>query len=244
MSDNIKMPKDPRLLEKTVGYFFRNRALLQTALTHSSYTNELRSKGVESRCNERLEFLGDSVLSVIVSRFLFQEFDSRQEGDLTKIRAAVVCEKALAKYAAKISLGEYLLLGHGEDKNDGRHRPSITADAFEALLGAFYLDSGYDCDKIEKFLLPFVKEEIADSGEDASFMDYKTALQQIVQQANGEKLRYVLVGESGPDHDKSFQVEARLNSNVIGHGTGNTKRAAEQNAAKEALELFGTVQQK
>lgn len=244
MSDNIKMPKDPRLLEKTVGYYFRNRALLQTALTHSSYTNELRSKGVESRCNERLEFLGDSVLSVIVSRFLFQEFDSRQEGDLTKIRAAVVCEKALAKYAAKISLGEYLLLGHGEDKNDGRHRPSITADAFEALLGAFYLDSGYDCDKIEKFLLPFVKEEIADSGEDASFMDYKTALQQIVQQANGEKLRYVLVGESGPDHDKSFQVEARLNSNVIGHGTGNTKRAAEQNAAREALELFGSAQQK
>ncbi|MBS5724712.1 MAG: ribonuclease III [Clostridiales bacterium] len=238
------MPKDPRLLEKTVGYYFRNRALLQTALTHSSYTNELRSKGVESRCNERLEFLGDSVLSVIVSRFLFQEFDSRQEGDLTKIRAAVVCEKALAKYAAKISLGEYLLLGHGEDKNDGRHRPSITADAFEALLGAFYLDSGYDCDKIEKFLLPFVKEEIADSGEDASFMDYKTALQQIVQQANGEKLRYVLVGESGPDHDKSFQVEARLNSNVIGHGTGNTKRAAEQNAAREALELFGSAQQK
>ena len=239
MSDTGNTPRDPRLLEKTVGYYFHDRALLQTALTHSSYTNELRSKGIDSRCNERLEFLGDSVLSVIVSRFLFQEYASRQEGDLTKIRAAVVCEKALAKYAAKISLGEYLLLGHGEDKNDGRHRPSITADAFEALLGAFYLDSGYDCDKIETFLLPFVKEEIADMGEDASFVDYKTALQQIVQQANGERLRYVLVGESGPDHDKSFQVEARLNSNVIGRGTGNTKRAAEQNAAREALALFG-----
>lgn len=239
MSDTGSTPRDPRLLEKTVGYYFHDRALLQTALTHSSYTNELRSKGIDSRCNERLEFLGDSVLSVIVSRFLFQEYASRQEGDLTKIRAAVVCEKALAKYAAKISLGEYLLLGHGEDKNDGRHRPSITADAFEALLGAFYLDSGYDCDKIENFLLPFVKEEIADMGEDASFVDYKTALQQIVQQANGERLRYVLVGESGPDHDKSFQVEARLNSNVIGRGTGNTKRAAEQNAAREALALFG-----
>ncbi len=244
MSETTKLPRDPRLLEKTIGYYFRDRNLLQTALTHSSYTNELRSKGVDSQCNERLEFLGDSVLSVIVSRYLFTEFASRQEGDLTKIRAAVVCEKALAKYSAKISLGDYLLLGHGENKNDGRHRPSITADAFEAMLGAFYLDSGYDCDKIEKFLLPFVKEEIAYTGEEASFIDYKTALQQIVQQANGEKLRYVLVGESGPDHDKSFQVEARLNSNVIGHGVGNTKRAAEQSAAKEALALFGDSQQK
>lgn len=244
MSENVKLPLNPGLLEKTIGYTFHNKELLQTALTHSSYTNELRSKGVDSQCNERLEFLGDSVLSVIVSRFLFGEFASRQEGDLTKIRAAVVCEKALAKYAAKISLGSYLLLGHGEDKNDGRHRPSITADAFEALLGAFYIDSGYDCDKIAVFLLPFVQEEIAFSGEDASFIDYKTALQQIVQQASGEKLRYVLVGESGPDHDKVFQVEARLNSNVIGHGSGNTKRAAEQNAAKEALALFGNPEQK
>lgn len=240
MVENHKLPKDPRLLEKQMGYYFRNRELLMTALTHSSYTNELRSKGGDSQCNERLEFLGDSVLSVIVSRFLFSEFASRQEGDLTKIRAAVVCERALAKYSAKIGLGDYLLLGHGEEKNDGRRRPSITADAFEALLGAYYIDSGYDADRIAVFLLPFVKEEIADIGEKASFVDYKTALQQIVQQAGGEKLRYVLVGESGPDHDKSFQVEARLNSNVIGHGTGNTKRAAEQNAAKEALQLFGS----
>ena len=240
MSENSVLPLEQSELEKSLGYSFRNKDLLTEALTHSSYINEKHPKTQGSeRCNERLEFLGDSVLSIIVSRYIFFEYSSRQEGDLTKIRAAVVCEKALAKYAKKISLGEYLLLGHGEDKAGGRQRPSITSDAFEAVLGAFYIDSGFDSDKVEDFLLPFVKDEIEYIRKSDTFIDYKTALQQIVQQAEGERLEYVLCGESGPDHDKTFEVEARLNSNVIGHGRGSSKRHAEQMAAKEALTLFG-----
>lgn len=157
---------------------------------------------------------------------------------MTKIRAAVVCERALAKYAAKIGLGNYLYLGHGEDINHGRERASITSDAFEAVLAAMYIDSG-SLDTVRNFLLPFVKEEIESIREKSSFMDYKTALQQIVQQVEGEILEYVLVGESGPDHCKTFDMEARLNSNVIGRGSAHSKREAEQLAAKEALVLFG-----
>lgn len=233
-----KYPLSQSLLEKKLGYTFKDPSLLQSALYHSSYANELKSKGVAVQCNERLEFFGDSVLSLIVSDYLYFRYVANQEGDMTKIRAAVVCERALAKYAAKISLGSYLYLGHGEDINHGRERASITSDAFEAVLAAMYIDSG-SLDTVRDFLLPFVKEEIEAIQEKSSFMDYKTALQQIVQQVEGEILEYVLVGESGPDHCKTFDMEARLNSNVIGRGSAHSKREAEQLAAKEALVLFG-----
>ena len=233
-----KYPLPQNLLEKKLGYTFKDPSLLQSALYHSSYANELKSKGVTVQCNERLEFFGDSVLSLIVGDYLYFRYVANQEGDMTKIRAAVVCERALAKYAAKIGLGNYLYLGHGEDINHGRERASITSDAFEAVLAAMYIDSG-SLDTVRNFLLPFVKEEIESIREKSSFMDYKTALQQIVQQVEGEILEYVLVGESGPDHCKTFDMEARLNSNVIGRGSAHSKREAEQLAAKEALVLFG-----
>ncbi len=226
-------------LEKKIGYEFRNKEILRCALTHSSYSNELKSKGKKIECNERLEFLGDSVLSTAVSEYLYSEYTQNQEGDLTKIRAAVVCERALAKYSAKIGLGEYMYLGHGEAMNNGRHRASITADAFEALLASMYLDSGYDMGVIRPFVLPFIIEEIEFISKNSTFIDYKTMLQQIVQQSEGEKLEYILVGEEGPDHSKTFTVEARLNGDVIGSGKAHSKREAEQAAAKVALVLFG-----
>lgn len=237
--ETSKYPLNYELLERTIGYTFQNKELLETALTHSSKSNELRNKGVSSECNERLEFLGDSVLSIVVSQYIYTKYSSEQEGTLTKIRSSVVCEKALAKYAEKIHLGDYLYLGHGEEKNGGRSLPSITSDAFEALIAAIFLDCGQSTEKLRGFILPFVIDEIDNINKKSSFVDHKTALQQIIQQVEGEKLQYILVGESGPDHNKTFEVEARLNSNLIGRGKGSTKREAEQNAAKEALVLFG-----
>lgn len=236
------LPLCSDLLEKRIGYTFKNKELLKLALQHSSYANELKSKGTRLDCNERLEFFGDSVLSLIVSDYLYFRYSSNQEGDLTKIRAAVVCEKALAKYAAQIGLGDFLRLGHGEEINHGRERASITSDAFEAVLAAMYIDSG-SLDTVRTFLLPLVTEEIESIRETSSFVDYKTTLQQIVQQVEGELLEYVLVGEHGPDHCKVFDIEARLNSNVIGRGSARSKREAEQLAAKEALVLFGEREQ-
>ena len=234
------MPKEISALEERIGYKFKNQELIKTALTHSSYSNELRAKKISINCNERLEFLGDSVLSIIVSEYLFIENKYLPEGELTKLRAELVCEKALSKYALEIGLGEYMFLGNGEEKNNGRHRRSIIADAFEALLAAIYLDSDNDKATVAGFLLPFVKAEVGEiSSEGRNITDYKTSLQQFVQQTEGDFLEYVVVGESGPDHMKTFEVEARLNSNVIGKGKGRSKREAEQNAAKQALELFG-----
>lgn len=238
-NSRITAPFDPAELEEKLGYKFKNRNLLMTALSHSSYSNELKARGVQVKCNERLEFLGDSVLSIVTSEHLFENFPLLPEGELTKIRAAVVCEKALHKYSQKIGLGDYLLLGHGEEHTNGRSRPSILADAFEAVLAAIYLDCDGNLDRVKTYLLPFVCEEIDEVVSRASSTDNKTKLQQIVQMAEGEVLEYVLVGESGPDHNKTFEVEARLNSNVIGRGKGHSKREAEQLAAKEALSLFG-----
>lgn len=229
-------------LEEKIGYTFRNREYIKVALTHSSYSNEMKTKGESVAFNERLEFLGDSVLSIVVSSYIFEKYKNKQEGDLTKIRAAVVCEKALSKFASEIELGEYMLLGHGEAMSGGRNRPSVTADAFEALLAAIYLDSGEKFGNVEKFLMPFVEREIELIAGSGLIIDYKTKLQQLVQQESGEILVYALVGESGPDHDKVFDVEARLNSNVIGKGTGKSKRDAEQKAAREALILFGEIE--
>ncbi len=238
--ETAALPRSCEKLERKIGYVFQNKNLLKLALTHSSYANELKAKGMRHECNERLEFFGDSILSLIVSDYLFNRYVSNQEGDLTKIRAAVVCEKALARYALKIQLGDYLYLGHGEDINHGRERASITSDAFEAMLAAMYIDSG-SLETVRSFLLPYIIKEIDTVRETSSFVDYKTMLQQIVQQVEGEVLEYVLVGESGPDHRKTFEIEARLNSNVIGRGTAASKRAAEQLAAKQALVLFGEV---
>lgn len=237
MNDQINSMKK---LEQIIGYKYNNIDLLREALTHSSYSHEMAARHIKRNCNERLEFLGDSVLSIITSEYLFSHFADKPEGDLTKIRAELVCERACAKYSNQIGLGDYLLLGNGEEKCNGRTRPSTIADAFEALLASMYLDSGMNKDRVKQFLLPFIEGEIKELevGKVTSG-DFKTALQQFVQQTEGDFLEYITVGESGPDHMKTFEVEARLNSNVIGKGIGRSKREAEQNAARAALELFG-----
>ena len=226
-------------LEGRIGYSFKDKMILKKALTHSSYSNESGAKNHHILCNERLEFLGDSVLSLITRKYIYSKYPDFPEGELTRMRAEVVCERALSGYAEKISLGQYLLLGIGEEKNNGRNRRSILADAFEALLAAIYIDAaeaGYAT--VESFLLPFIVEEISNLKSVGFSADAKTLLQQFVQQAEGDFLEYEVVKSSGPDHMKTFEVEARLNSNVIGRGVGRSKREAEQNAAKEALKLF------
>lgn len=231
------MPRPIKELEARIGYVFKNKRLIERALTHSSYANESRSKGHDTQDYERMEYLGDSVLSLVTSEYLFYNHPEMPEGELSKVRAAAVCEKSLHEFALSIDLGSYLLLGHGEDLNGGRARPSILADVFEAILAAIHLDSGIP--EVKKFLLPYIDRKIKQIIEDGSSKDYKTLLQQIVQQEQGEILQYVTVGESGPSHQRIFDVEAHLNSNVIGRGRGSSKREAEQMAAKEALTLFG-----
>lgn len=226
-------------LEKKINYTFKNQSILEEALTHSSYSNELNQKHIIKNCNERLEFLGDSVLSIIVSEFLFAEYTSEAEGKLTNRRRELVCEKALARYANSIDLGSFLMLGKGEDKTGGRDNKSILADAFEALLAAMYLDAGENGKKVvSDFLMPFIKQEIEEFSISGETVDYKTMLQQFTQQSDGELPEYVEISQSGPDHMKRFEVEVKLSNNVIGRGVGKTKKAAEQNAAAEACRLF------
>ena len=235
---------DIEALEAKIGYSFSDRSFLTEALTHSSYANELKAKKQTMQCNERLEFLGDSVLSVVVSEYLFDRFATLPEGDLTQTRAMLVQSASLASYSREIGLGDYLYLGHGEEKNNGRERQSTLENAFEALVAAIYLDAGEDkgFEAVRGFVLPIIKRFLADNSEKAKRIDAKTELQQLIQQAEGDFLEYIVVGESGPDHKKEFEVVARLNSNVIGRGKGRSKREAEQNAAKEALILFGTLE--
>ena len=220
-------------LEDKIGYQFKNKNLLLQALTHSSYANEGKKHG---RNNERLEFLGDSVLSVIVAKHLFLKYKDIPEGELTKLRASLVCEKALDVFAQQLGLGEYLRLGKGEEMTGGRNRPSILADAFVAVIAALYLDGGYQA--AQKFVLSFIPENL-DVKSANQLADYKTTLQEIIQQNREEKIEYVLADEKGPDHAKVFTAEVLLNSNVIGVGEGSSKKQAEQNAAKEALKLMG-----
>lgn len=236
---NNTEPHDFSVLEQNINYTFRNKSLLEMAMTHSSRSNELHSKypKLKTECNERLEFFGDSILSLVVSEYLYKSYPELPEGDLSKIRAGTVCEKTLARFAHAIDLGNSLLLGHGEERTNGRERPSILSDAFEALLAAMYLDGGIDA--VKAFLRPVVIPEIKQIIQSGNIKDFKTSLQQIVQQEHGEILEYKLVAETGPAHCKTFEVEACLNSNVIGRGKGQSKREAEQNAAKEALQLFG-----
>lgn len=219
--------------EKIIGYTFGNKQLITQALTHSSYANERK---LQNGSNERLEFLGDSVLSIVVSEYLYKHLTGVAEGELTKLRASLVCEKSLHIFAKQISLGDYLLLGKGEENTGGRERPSILADAFEAVIAAIYLDGGMDAAR--KHILRFIPDDLENGGKRA-FSDFKTVLQEVVQKNPEEKVEYVLIGEEGPDHNKRFVVEVMLNSQVIGKGKGRSKKEAEQLAAKEALELMG-----
>lgn len=218
--------------EKLIGYEFRDKSLLETALTHSSYANEHKVKSYE-----RLEFLGDAILDFVAGEYLFEKFPSLPEGELTKNRAALVCERSLCGFSRSLQVGSFLRLSHGEINSGGRDRDSILADVFESTTAAIYLDSG-SMAEAEKFILRFLAPA-AKAQNVRPFKDYKTTLQEIVQQNPEEHLEYVLVGESGPDHDKHFVAEVHLNSNVIGRGGGHSKKEAEQQAAREALELMG-----
>lgn len=219
--------------EEIIDYRFKNKKLIEQALSHSSYANERKRP---NGSNERLEFLGDSVLSIVVSDYLYKHLTSVAEGELTKLRASLVCEKSLHVFAKEIDLGEYLLLGKGEENTGGRERPSILADAFEAVIAAIYLDGGMEA--AAKHILRFIPKDVEHCRKPV-FSDFKTVLQEVVQKNPEEKVEYVLIGEEGPDHNKRFVVEVCLNSQVIGKGKGRSKKEAEQLAAKEALELMG-----
>lgn len=233
-------------LQERIGHRFGNVSYLERAITHSSYSNETGARNHHLLCNERLEFLGDSVLSLVVSNYLYTHFSEYPEGTLTRIRSAVVCEAALASFAEKIGLGEFLLLGRGEAQNGGAEKPAILADAFEALLAAIYLDAGAEdgMQSVASFLLPLVKSAIDALPEMGDVrIDSKSRLQEFIQQDREQKevLEYRLVGESGPDHNKTFTVDLYLGANCIGSGKGHSKKAAEQAAAKAALSLFGLI---
>ena len=216
-------------LEAAIGYRFSNITLVQNALTHSSYANERWHDSLRS--NERLEFLGDSILGMVVAEHLYKNFPTRPEGELTRMRADMVCESSLAAVAEKISLGGHLLLGHGEERFGGRTRASILADAVESLIAATFLDGGMEAARrfIERFILTYVPVKKLHN------VDYKTSLQELVQQKKDQTIAYTLTGESGPDHDKQFQVEVSLNGTVIGMGVGTSKKRAEQDAARVAI---------
>ena len=217
-------------LEMELGYQFRDITLLQNALTHSSYANEYWHDSLKS--NERLEFLGDSILGMVVAEYLYRTFSDRPEGELTRMRADMVCEKALAAIASRVHLGQFLLLGRGEEQSGGRKRDSILADAVESVIAATFLDGGMDAARklIEQFVLCNVPKNQLNN------IDYKTTLQEQVQKKKDQILSYTLVGESGPDHDKRFVVAVSLNGEEIGRGKGSSKKRAEQDAARVALE--------
>ncbi len=226
-------------LSKSIGYTFRNIVLLENALTHSSYANEQRARGISYPSNERLEFFGDAVLQLLISEHLYETLVGKSEGVLTKMRQHLVCEKTLSRIAASINLGEYLNVGHGEELTDCRRRPKVLADALEALIAAIYLDS-------DSFAVKGSKEVILDLFADeinnckmTNNGDYKTTLQQLVEKDGSATLAYEVVAEKGPEHEKTFTVVVKVNNNVVGEGTATTKKDAEQQAARIALALFG-----
>lgn len=212
--------------EEKLGYSFKDKSLLELALTHSSFANENKLK----KNNERFEFLGDSVLGFVTAEYLFTEFKNRPEGEMTKLRAAVVCEKSLFKFAEQIDLGKYILLGRGEDGTGGRNRPSVVSDAFEAIIAAIYIDGGMEA--VRPYILRFIKDAVK---RETSFKDNKSLLQEEIQKVKGNTLVYEEVGEEGPDHDKTFVFRVKLNGEIIGEGKGKSKKEAEQNAAGNAL---------
>ena len=222
------MKKNLKELEKKIGYEFQDFSLLEQAMMHSSYTNE---KHLEKyHCNERLEFLGDAVLELVSSEFLFLESPKVSEGKLTKTRASMVCEPSLAFCAREIELGSYLLLGKGEEATGGRQRPSVTSDAMEALIGAIYLDGGFT--NAKEFIHKFILSDLEDK---KLFFDSKTILQEIVQAKGKEAVNYRLTGEDGPDHNKVFSVNAEIGGVSYGSGKGRSKKGAEQEAAYRAI---------
>ena len=222
------MNRDLRELEQETGYIFRDRDLFKQALTHSSYANEHRLSKAD--CNERLEFLGDAVLELVCSDYLYRNYGDKPEGEMTKLRASIVCEPTLALCAEELKLGEYLLLGRGEEATGGRGRASVVSDAMEALIGAIYLDGGFASAK--EFIHGFVLNDIEHK---QLFYDSKTILQEMVQAEDGGELSYELLREEGPDHNKRFEVRALVGDKEVGRGTGRTKKAAEAMAAYRAI---------
>lgn len=222
-------------LEQRLEIVFQNTSLLKSAFTHSSYVNEHPKDQLED--NERLEFLGDAVLELGVSQFLYLHNEHMPEGELTKLRAAIVCEASLVNFARDLHFEDYILLGHGEEQSGGRDRPALLADAFEAFLGALYLDQGYDATIhfMEKHVFPKIR-----SGVFSHEIDYKSQLQELVQQYQKHKIDYRIVDEKGPSHDREFVSEVCVQGRVEGEGTGRTKKEAEQRAAKRALDAYMT----
>jgi len=220
------------MLEKRIGYTFKNRELLKTALTHKSY-NE---KGKKLINNERLEFLGDSILGFTAAEYLYEHYKNLPEGELTKIRSLVVCEKALFKIAMSIGLGEYLFIGRGEEQSNGRRRPSILSDATEALFAAIYLDGGIE--EAKRVILSYLEEEVEEVIKGGDFRDFKTLLQEITQKDEGKAPEYTLIGEEGPDHNKVFTVRVSLEGKELAKGSGRTKKEAEKQAAKKAVAIL------
>ena len=216
-------------IEKEIGYEFKNKELLKTALTHTSYAYE---KHINS--NEKLEFLGDSILEFLSSRYLYENYPNLREGEMTKVRATVVCEKSLYKIASKHNFGKYLYLGKSEKINGGNKRPAILADSVEAVIAAMYLDGGLEI--VDNFIIKNLKEEIEQASTHVGDKDYKTVLQEKLQEGGDVKIEYEITKESGPDHDKSFEAQVRFNGKVLAKGSGKSKKGAEMQAAKKALE--------
>lgn len=236
----MALGKDVVELQNKISYSFADLSYLDAALTHSSYTNEMRSRGIKAVSNERLEFLGDAVLQLVISEELYSSYSGHREGSLTKMRQQLVCEKTLAKIARAIDLGEYINLGNGEEYSDCRSRPKILADALEALIAAVYLDSvaqGKDC--YRRVVLSLFESELKSPSRVRT--DYKTKLQQLAEQDGSCVLEYRVISEEGPEHDKRFNVAAYMNNNLVGMGVGRTKKLAEMQAAKVALKLFGVM---
>lgn len=223
--------------QKIIQYEFQDVNLLKNALTHSSYINE--GKPRETGNNERLEFLGDAILDAVISDYLYSRLENMEEGELTKLRAVIVCERSLAVCGAKISIGSYLRLGKGEENSGGRKRGSILADATEAVIGAIFLDGGWDA--VSKFVIRLFSALIEDALSGKLHMDYKTEIQEKLQSHGETEIGYVIEREEGPDHDKTFYANLILRGNVIGSGSGRSKKEAEQQAAKQALERGGTI---
>lgn len=228
ISENMSKLKD---LEGEIGYTFREPGNLVLALTHSSYANEKKAAGLKS--NERLEFLGDSVLNIVTSDYIYRNYPELPEGEMTRTRAAVVCEASLTRCAEKIRLGEYLFLGKGEENTGGRTRSSILSDAFEALIGAVYIDGGIS--DARGFILRYMEDIYQDIDRQNVFRDYKTMFQEIIQKQSDQKISYRILDERGPDHDKTFTAQVLVGNEPYGEGTGRSKKEAEQNAAKDAI---------
>lgn len=225
-------------LEQRIGYAFTNRDILKEALTHSSYANERRHE--DRRNNERLEFLGDSVLGIVISDHLFQTYPNLPEGELTKIRSKVVCETTLGECSRKLGLGTFMFFGKGEEMTGGRDRTSILADAFEAMIAGIYLDGGFN--QARQFIMRHMTQKIEDAVAGKVFLDYKTHLQELVQVNKNNRIRYEIIREEGPDHSKVFHTQVKLNDEIIGTGVGRSKKESEQEAAKMAIREVKTFE--